>query len=146
MKKFEGIKFLDFYTITVEIEDFLMVKDALCKAINFFNTEGEAEFKLVNTTDKYCLRIAKKSGKPNYDLPQICLKNIIYETKIEKLAVVIEDIHLMNPCKEGSFVSHIHRNIAINDTKLSERKETEEYLLDLRKEKKRKCCEICCFI
>lgn len=54
--------------VNVEIEDFLQVKDAATKAISNFNKEAP-EFKLVDEANNYKIKLSKKSGMPDIDLP-----------------------------------------------------------------------------
>ena len=54
--------------INVSIQDLFTIKDALIKGIKIFNKQS-ASIKLVEITEKYKIKLSKKSGLPDTDLP-----------------------------------------------------------------------------
>ena len=54
--------------ITIEIEEYLLIKDAVIKAINEFNNQDK-EFGLKDDISSYKIKLTKKSGLPDLDLP-----------------------------------------------------------------------------
>lgn len=56
--------------LSVDIEDFLLIKDAVNKALFNFNKQN-LEFKLKEDTLAYKVKLSKKSGLPDLDLPSI---------------------------------------------------------------------------
>ncbi len=58
--------------INVQIEDSLSIKDAFLKGIQNFNGQSP-EIRLIEKTEKYKIKLAKKSGLPDMDLPCILL-------------------------------------------------------------------------
>jgi hypothetical protein len=118
-------KFKEQYKVTVEIEDFLLIKDALSRAIDALNS-SQNDFKLKNEPSKYNLRLAKKSGKPNVDLPAILLDNSLKTSKVERISVVFNENHFVT--KERNSVTGIG---------------TDEHLFSKRPERGFKCLKCC---
>jgi len=54
--------------INISIEDNLLLKDALIKGIQFFNKQSSS-VKLVQISEKYKIKLSKKNGLPDIDLP-----------------------------------------------------------------------------
>jgi hypothetical protein len=54
--------------INCPIEDTFTLKDALIKAIKTFNKQSST-IKLVEMSEKYKIKLSKKSGLPDMDLP-----------------------------------------------------------------------------
>lgn len=133
----------DQYLVTVEIEDFLKVKDALLRAIDGFNScnfkneqQFLPDFKITKEIERYSVKIAKKSGKANFDLPQLGLDNILKDLKVEKLAVIIEDFHVFN--LDNSQM--INNSLRINKSSGSS-VDREETFMQVKQ--KKKCCGFC---
>jgi hypothetical protein len=80
--------------VNVEIEDSYLIKDALLKSIQYFN-KGNDSSKIVGEAGLYKLRLSKKSGLPDIDLPVIDLNLKLSELNFTNLSVVVESDHLM---------------------------------------------------
>jgi hypothetical protein len=92
------------YKVTVEIEEFLLIKDAFSRAIDELNS-SQNEIKLKNEPSKYVLRLAKKSGKPNIELPPILMENCV------KLMNNVERIRISVVFNENHFVTKLRESV-----------------------------------
>ena len=54
--------------INIVIQDSILIKEALSKAISVFNDENSF-FKIKDDVSLYQLKMMKKNGLPDYDLP-----------------------------------------------------------------------------
>ena len=104
------------YKVVVEIEEFLLLKDALVRAIDAFNYEGSnTDFKIANEISKYTLRLAKKNGKPNYDVPCLLCENSIKSCKIERVAVILEADHISGRSCKSSNTELLRQESSLTD-------------------------------
>jgi len=62
--------------IIVSIEDQFLLKDALLTGIKNFNKQSTS-IRLVEISEKYKMKLSKKSGLPDMDLPGKFLKLIL---------------------------------------------------------------------
>jgi len=85
--------FREKYSLTIEIEDFLFLKDALIRAIDAFNSTTK-EFKISRDVTKYSMRLAKKNGRPNMDVPVLNPNNSIMTSQVDLISVVFEQSHI----------------------------------------------------
>ncbi len=147
-----------------------MIKDALFRAIdefNSFNWTGNREngfnhFNLINSIELYTLKFAKKSEKPNFDLPSICINSLIKNSNLEKVVVLLDEEHLYDGESQnsnsskgtgGSFinnknfrgnlntsvsVSRYSYGNAINNNSNLNSMDKSDRLLD-----EKKCCKMC---
>lgn len=101
------------------------MEDVIRRAIEQFNVKEDLGFKLSRDLSKYMPRLAKKSGKPNYDLPGLELGNSLLKCKIDKVAVIFDEKNI------------VYNRIVRNDIVQPLLQESE-----VTKPKK-KCCDIC---
>ena len=131
------------HMITVEIEDFLSIKDVVMKAINSFNSECLGGFKLINKADKYDVLLCKKSGKPDFDLPPLLLDISIKESKIQRMAILFQESHIFSNeeliQKTESFRATLMSKSNIDEE--NKRNNNKEPLLNKKSEKNKRCCE-----
>lgn len=137
--------------VNVLIEDFLLIRDALFQAVGEFNRKTQ-KFKLSTEVDKYALRISKKSGKPNYDLPQLNMKNYLKDSKIDQISVVLGEKHIIRNFIESDLRtdssligSSYNNNMIINSTlnRSKSKTESEKREDNLLLKEKKKCCSLC---
>jgi hypothetical protein len=134
--------------VTIEVDDYLLVKDALESAIQVFNKQ-QNEIIVNDNADSYKIRFSKKSGLPDTDLPcKLFLKigidpqMTIKMSNIRNFSIIVED-HLKTSYSTSFVVSSGH-NINNTDAKEDVKRVS---LLDKegKKEKnnKKRCCYLC---
>ena len=55
--------------ISTEIDDYLLIKNSLQKAISIYNNSNNEGIQISEDTSLYKVRLAKKNGMPNFDFP-----------------------------------------------------------------------------
>jgi hypothetical protein len=134
--------------VTIEVDDYLLIKDALEKAIQVFNNQ-QNEIIIYDNADSYKIKFSKKSGLPDTDLPcKLSLKigidpqMTIKMSNIRNFSIILED-HLKTSNSTSFVVSSGHN---INNTEAKEDVKRVS-LLDKegKKEKntKKRCCYLC---
>ena len=128
-----------FYHLQIEIEDFLNFRDALIRGIEEFNSKfgrtKSLNLKLINDASKYTLRIAKKTGQPNFDYPSILLTSAIKNCQFEKVSVVFDETHISSQTSSFSNPGNI--------TNFSKESKDETFK---NVPKRKTCCESCSII
>ena len=126
--------------LTIEIEDFLVFKDAASKALRLFN-QNSTDFKLTEDLANYKVKLSKKSGLPDTDLPSkkvyltrvdIDLNLSLATTNIKSFSFIVEDRHKVTAKPQNE--QAMHRN-TINDS--GEADNTE---MLIPKKKQSNCC------
>ena len=81
--------------INIQVDDTLKFKDILHLGLRTFNAAKQANFTLHEETFLYKIRLSKKSGLPDMDLPGLNENHILKDLNHNNFSIVLEDSHLI---------------------------------------------------
>jgi len=134
--------------ISIEVNDYLFVKDALQNAIRLLNEQKDISFHLSDDTSAYKVRVCKKSGLPDYELPGADMLLKIKSSNIRNFAVPIDDSLKLKPVYYNGNATGTGSKYKLNSTNIDESdKENKKSLIEkdevFNNQKVMKCCCKC---
>lgn len=124
-----------------------LLKTTLIKAIRLFNS-GNKEFNIIEETYSYKIRLSKKSGLPDTDLPSLNENLTLSEVNHLNFSIIIEEKHVVIAPKKkfnDNFDAMSMKSIRTNAAKNQNYKDENEPLIGNHKSNGFFSCFKCCF-